>query len=89
MQYENSYGTSMVSEIDTWRSAQAMLQAHGPEAASRASSRVRELLAAGDRDGAMTWLAIRRAIHELEKSAFNKLSDLIECLGNNERIAFQ
>ena len=60
---------SMISEIDIWRSAVAMFRNHGDGAASRPGRMVRKLVAAGDREGTMTWLTIRRAIYELEKFA--------------------
>ncbi len=54
--------------MDTTRiaeTAQALYASHGSEAELKAAQKAKEAEAAGDRDGATTWQAIRRAVNEL------------------------
>ena len=68
MRRATGYGSLMVSEMDIWRSAATMIKRHGASAGEEASRGVRELLSQHDKVGAMTWLAIHRAVFELQTS---------------------
>ena len=58
----------MVASIDIYRSAKALIERHGDAAGIIAARRADELLARGDMDGKLTWLAILRAIEELNRT---------------------
>lgn len=58
----------MVASIDIYRSAKALIDRHGEAASIIAAQRADELLARGDMDGKLTWLAILRAIEELNRT---------------------
>ncbi len=55
----------MTSDLDIWRSAQALVKQHGPDALIHAAMRADELLEAGDLDGCAVWKRILRAVGEL------------------------
>jgi hypothetical protein len=54
----------MTSDLNIYRTAKLLVDQHGEDAPINAAMRTHELLAAGDRDGQMTWIlnvpAIRR-----------------------------
>ncbi len=58
----------MTSDIDIYRTANALVREHGDRAATHAAMRADELLETGDMDGRATWLRIIRAIEELASS---------------------
>ena len=57
----------MVAAIDTYRSAKLLIDRHGDAAGIVAAQRADEMLARGDIDGKMVWLAILRAVEELQR----------------------
>lgn len=59
----------VASEINIWRSAQAMVKRYGADAAAHAAMRADELLAAGDLDGQAAWKRILAAIEALQQAA--------------------
>ena len=56
----------VASEINIWRSAQAMVKRYGADAAAHSAMRADERLAVGDLDGQATWMRIVRAIEQLQ-----------------------
>ncbi|MCH7888318.1 MAG: hypothetical protein IIA00_03465 [Proteobacteria bacterium] len=54
-----------VSEIDVFRSADALVKQHGDEAAIHAAMRADAMLDKGDLDGQRVWLRIVKAVGEL------------------------
>ena len=48
----------VIPEIDIWRAATLMLKRHGDKALEQSRTRIDELAAAGDHDGADTWRRI-------------------------------
>ena len=59
----------MTSDIDIFRSAQALVKQHGPDAPIEAAMRADAMLEAGDLDGLATWRRVLRAIDELGNTA--------------------
>ena len=57
----------MTSDLDVYRSAHALIQRHGSEAAILAAMRADELMDAGDLDGAAVWRRIVAAIKEMQR----------------------
>ncbi len=57
-----------MNERDIWRSAKALVDQHGDDAAIHAAMRADELLDEGDLDGAATWRRVIQAIKELEST---------------------
>ena len=55
----------MIPEIDIWRAANLMLKRYGDKALEESSTRIEELTAAGDHDGADTWRRITAALAQL------------------------
>lgn len=55
----------MIPEIDIWRAANLMLKRYGDKALEESSTRIDELTAAGDHEGADTWRRISAAIVQL------------------------
>jgi hypothetical protein len=55
----------MTSELDIYRSAQAMIKQHSEDAPIHAAMRADELAEAGDMEGCVTWRRVVRAIKEL------------------------
>ncbi len=53
------------SDLDTYRAAQATIEAHGEGAALHAAQRADELMANGNMDGRRVWQRIEAAIGEL------------------------
>ncbi len=56
----------MTSDLDIYRSAQALVKRHGQDAPIHAAMRADELLEAGDLDGVAVWKRILRAVEELQ-----------------------
>ena len=56
----------MVSQLDRYRSAQQVIDRHGPEAQDHACRMMRRFLDKGDVQGAGVWLAIGDAIEDLQ-----------------------
>ncbi len=56
----------MTSDLDIYRSAQALIKQHGADAPVHAAMRADELLEAGDLDGYAVWKRILRAVRELQ-----------------------
>lgn len=57
----------MVSDLDTYRAANALIKKHGDEASLVAAMRADKMLTVGDMEGKATWLRILRAIDEITK----------------------
>jgi hypothetical protein len=55
----------VIPEIDIWRAANLMLKRYGDKALEESSTRIDELTAAGDHEGADTWRRISAAIVQL------------------------
>ncbi len=56
----------MISAIDIYRSANALVKCHGQDAPIRAAMRADAMLEAGDLDGYAVWKRILRAVEELQ-----------------------
>ncbi|WP_162913160.1 hypothetical protein [Rhodospirillaceae bacterium SYSU D60014] len=56
----------MISDIDIWRAAQAMVKQYGADASVQAVMRADQLLDAGDVEGQATWKRILQAIRQLQ-----------------------
>ncbi len=56
---------SAMDDRDIWRTANLLIQKHGPDAVYHASQRADELLERGDMDGRRVWLRIHAAVREL------------------------
>ncbi len=59
----------MTSDLDIYRSAQALVKQHGPDAAIHAAMRADAMLEAGDPGGCAVWKRILRAVEELQGTA--------------------
>jgi Family of unknown function (DUF6961) len=55
----------VIPEIDIWRAATLMLKRYGDKAFEQSATRIDELSAAGDHDGADTWRRITAAVEQL------------------------
>ena len=55
----------MTSDIDVYRSAQALVKHHGQDAPIQAAMRADAMLEAGDLDGCAVWKRILWAIEEM------------------------
>ena len=55
----------VIPEIDIWRAANLMVKRYGDKALEESNTRVDELTAAGDHDGADTWRRIAAAVVQL------------------------
>ena len=58
---------TMLTDLDIYRSAKLLIDQHGADALIEAARRADELLDAGDLDGQLVWLKIRKAVLELLK----------------------
>ena len=56
---------AMTSEIDVYRSAHALIQQHGDEAAIEAAIKADAMLDKGDLDGGAVWRRIVAAVNEM------------------------
>ncbi len=57
----------MTSDLDVYRSANALVKQHGQDAPIHAAMRADELLEDGDLDGYGVWKRILRAVGELQR----------------------
>ena len=58
----------MLSDLDTWRAAQAMVKHYGDGAATEAAMRADEFLDQGNHDGKRLWMRImQKTIEELQR----------------------
>ena len=55
----------MIPELDIYRSAQALVKRHGPDAPIQAAMRADAMLDKGDLDGCAVWKRIVKAVEEL------------------------
>ena len=55
----------VIPEIDIWRAATLMLKRYGDKALEQSRTRIDELAADGDHDGADTWRRITTAVEQL------------------------
>ena len=55
----------VIPEIDIWRAASLMLKRYGDKALEQSRTRIDELAADGDHDGADTWRRITTAVEQL------------------------
>ena len=56
----------MTSDLDIYRSAQALIKQHGKDAPIEAAMRADAMLDKGDLDGCAVWKRILRAVEELQ-----------------------
>ena len=59
----------MVDEIDIYRAANLLIKQHGDEAAIFAARQADACLEKGDLDGKVVWLAVIKAIEELQNAS--------------------
>ena len=57
--------SAVIPEIDIWRAATLMLKRYGDKALEESRTRVDQLAADGDHDGADTWRRITSAVEQL------------------------
>ncbi len=57
----------MIPSLDIYRSAQALVKHHGPDAPIHAAMRADELLESGDLDGVAVSRPVLRAVEELQR----------------------
>ena len=55
----------VIPEVDIWRAATLMLKRYGDKALEQSRTRIDELAADGDHDGADTWRRITTAVEQL------------------------
>ncbi len=55
----------MIPDLDIYRSAQALIKQHGPDAPIHAAMKADAMLDKGDPDGYAVWKRILRAVEEL------------------------
>lgn len=55
----------LVSDLDIYRAASALIERHGDAAPLEAAMRADKMLAAGDMNGKTVWLRILRATEEI------------------------
>ncbi len=55
----------MISDLDSYRSANVLVKRHGQDAPIHATMRADAMLDKGDLDGVATWRRILRAVEEL------------------------
>lgn len=61
----------MVSDLDIWRTANALIQEHGEDAALEAAQRADGMLDRSDLDGYAVWKRIIKAVEELKRTEPN------------------
>ena len=59
---------SMTSDLDIYRSAQALVKHHGQDAPIHAATRADAMLDKGDLDGCAVWKRILWAVEELQRA---------------------
>ena len=62
-----AFGTSL-EEIDIWRTAQLLIDQHGPRAGYDALGRAGDLKASGDEAGSAVWMRVFEAIEALGRT---------------------
>ncbi len=60
-------GTTMIPDLDIYRSAQVLVKQHGEDAPTPAAMRADAMLDKGDLDGCAVWRRILRAVAELQR----------------------
>ncbi len=58
----------MIPDLDIYRSAQALIKQHGPDAPIHAAMRADAMLEAGDLDGYAVWKRILKGVEELQRT---------------------
>ncbi len=58
----------MTSDLDIYRSAQALIKRHGEDAPIHAAMKADAMLEKGDLDGCAVWKRIVRAVEELQRA---------------------
>ena len=58
----------MISDLDIYRAAHALIKQHGEAAALEAALRADKLLAAGDMEGKSVWVRILKAVDEIQRA---------------------
>jgi hypothetical protein len=62
-----------MDEIDIWRIATTLIEAHGfTSAAFVASHQAKDMRDKGDEEGASVWMRVESAIEELEKTGYER-----------------
>ncbi len=56
----------MISDLDTYRSANVLVRRHGQDAPIEAAMRADAMLEKGDLDGCAVWKRVLRAVEELQ-----------------------
>ncbi len=56
----------MIPDLDIYRSANALINRHGPDAPIEAAMRADAMLASGDLEGQAVWKRILRTVEELQ-----------------------
>ncbi len=56
-----------MTDLDIWRSADALMKQHGDDAVIVAALRADEFLSLGDTEGCAVWVRIARAIDSLQR----------------------
>ncbi len=59
-------GTTMIPNLDIWRSARVIIRKCGEDAPIHTAMRADAMLEAGDLDGYAVWKRILRAVEELQ-----------------------
>lgn len=67
----------MISDLDIYRAAYALIKEHGASAALEAAMRADKLLAVGDMEGKAVWLRILRTVDELQREKLS-LADRLQ-----------
>ena len=60
-------GTTMIPDLDIYRSAQVLVKRHGPDAPIEAAMRADAMLEKGDLDGLAVWRQIVAAVNEIQR----------------------
>ena len=58
----------MIADVDIWRTANMLMKQHGDDAVLVASQRADALLAGADLDGFLVFVAIVKAINQLQRA---------------------
>ena len=62
----------MVSDLDIYRAADALIKKHGDEAPLVAAMKADKMLEAGDMEGKAVWIRILAAIDEIQRTKLRK-----------------
>jgi hypothetical protein len=63
----NSQETVALQEIDIWRTAKVLIDAHGESAWLEAAQRADHCLEAGNSNGATVWKQVLKAVEDLQR----------------------